>query len=196
VRCENIVKAHEVGIEMEVTLMFADIRGSTALAQELGPSAFHKLIDRFYRVATEALIASDALIEKLIGDEVAGIYAPGIAGPDHAARALAAATALLEGTGHRDPDGPWIPVGAGVHTGIAYVGAVGSANTMSVITVLGDAANTAARLGSAADTGEILVSNTCREHGADVGDAESRHLELRGRAEPLPVRVVRVEPAA
>jgi adenylate cyclase len=192
-RCEDLVKANEVGIETEVTLMFADVRGSTSLAQGLGPIEFHKLIDRFYNVATEALIASDALIEKLIGDEVAGIYAPGIAGPNHAARALQAATALLEGTGHRDPGGPWAGVGAGIHTGVAYVGAVGSANKMSVITVLGDAANTAARLASSAAAGEILVSTACGSAGVPLDPGtERRSLELRGRAEPLEVGVLRV----
>ena len=192
-RCEDLVKAHEVGIETEVTLMFADVRGSTTLAQELGPSSFHKVIDRFYKVATEALISSDALIEKLIGDEVAGIYAPGIAGPNHAARALQAATALLQGTGHGSAEGPWVGVGAAIHTGVAYVGAVGSAHSMSVITVLGDAANTAARLASSAAAGEILVSTACGAAGAEVpAGAERRSLELRGRAEPLEVSVVQV----
>jgi adenylate cyclase len=195
VRCENIVKTHEVGIEIEVTLMFADVRGSTTLAQEMGPSAFHKIIDRFYKVATDALVRSDALIEKLIGDEVAGIYAPGIAGPKHAERALAAATELLEGTGHRDPEGPWVGVGAGIHTGLAYVGAVGAAQSMSVITVLGDAANTAARLASKAAAGEILISETCGSAGLSLPpDLEHRDLELKGRAEALPVKVLRVEP--
>jgi adenylate cyclase len=188
VRCENIVKTHEVGLEMEVSLMFADVRGSTALAEELGPVAFHKVIDRFYRVATEALIASDALIEKLIGDEVAGIFAPGIAGPNHGQRALEAAIALLDATGHRDPEGPWVKVGAGVHTGKAYLGAVGAGHSLSVITVLGDAANTAARLASKAGPGEILLSNSSIQAGAPADIGESHDVELRGRSEPLPVR--------
>lgn len=196
VRCEKIVTANEVGTEIEVSLLFADVRGSTALAQELGPAAFHKLIDRFYRAATEALIATDALIEKLIGDEVAGIYAPGIAGPDHGRRALEAAERLLEATGHRDRGGPWIPVGAGVHTGVAYLGAVGDGRSMSVITVLGDAANTAARLASEAGPGEIYVSDACADTGAAAGGEEVRSLELRGRSDPLDVRLVTVAPGS
>lgn len=191
VRCEQIVKEHEVGIELEVTLMFADVRGSTTLAQELGPAAFHKVIDRFYKVGVGALVANDALIEKLIGDEVAGIFVPGIAGPNHPQRALDAAIQLLEATGHRDPAGPWAKVGAGVHTGRAYLGAVGSTTSKSVITVLGDAANTAARLASNAAPGEILVSSEACCAGA-TADGELRTLELKGRAAPLEVRVLRV----
>lgn len=191
VRCEAIVKEHEVGIELEVTLMFADVRGSTTLAQELGPGAFHKLIDRFFKAGVDALVAHDALIEKLIGDEVAGIFVPGIGGPNHPQRAVNAALRLLEATGHRDAGGPWVRVGAGVHTGRAYVGAVGSTSSKSVITVLGDAANTAARLASNAGPGEILVSAEAGCVGAVV-DGEPRSLELKGRAAPLEVRVLHV----
>lgn len=192
VRCETIVKGHGVGIETEVTLLFADIRGSTSLAEGVSPSDFHKLIDRFYRAATEVLVDSGALIEKLIGDEVAGIYAPGLVGPNHAARAVDAAVALLEATGHRDADGPWVGVGAGVHTGVAYVGAVGSSDKMSVITVLGDTANTAARLASKAEAGQILVSADCCAAGANPNGAVSLDIELRGRSEPLSVRSLRI----
>lgn len=196
VRCEKIVTTNEVGIEIEVSLMFADIRGSTALAEEMGPATFHRLIDRFYRAATASLIASDALIEKLIGDEVAGIFAPGIAGPEHARRAMDAAVALLDATGHRDPSGPWVEVGAGVHTGVAYLGAVGDGQSMSVITVLGDAANTAARLASEARAGEIYVSEACSSAGRAGGIGEQRELDLRGRQGPLPVRLLKVSPTS
>jgi adenylate cyclase len=78
-------------------------------------------------------------------------------------------------------------------TGVAYVGAVGSANSMSVITVLGDAANTVARLASVAAAGEIIVSEACSHAGLSLGDEhEHRELELKGRAEPLQARVMKV----
>lgn len=194
VRCEHIVKENGVGIEAEVTLLFADIRGSTSLAEGVSPSDFHKIIDRFYKAATRVLVDSGALIEKLIGDEVAGIYAPGLVGPNHAACAVDAAVALLEATGHRDLAGPWVGVGAGVHTGRAYIGAVGSTDRMSVITVLGDTANTAARLASKAEAGQILVSADCCAAGADAIGATSLDIELRGRIEPLSVRSLRIAP--
>lgn len=195
-RCETIAKKNEVGMELELTMLFADVRGSTALAQEMGVSEFHHIIDRFYKASTDVLVGSDALIEKLIGDEVAGLYVPGIAGSDHAKRALEAARQLLEATGHADPDGPWIRVGVAVHTGSAYVGSVGSSTSMSVITVLGDAANTTARLASEAGPGEILVSEDARELGRlQLDDVyETRSLELKGRNAPIDVHVLRVPP--
>ena len=192
-RCEKIVKHYQVGTEVELTLLFADVRGSTPLAEEIGASAFHHLINRFYTASTAVLAQTNALIEKMIGDEVAGLYAPGIAGPEHARLAVNAARSLLEATGHADPDGPWIKVGAGVHTGTAYVGAVGSSQSVSDITVLGDVANITARLASQAGAGEILVTEeTCRAAGQNLDQCESRQLQLKGYSQSVPVRVIRV----
>jgi adenylate cyclase len=194
-RCEKIVKKHQVGAEVQLTLLFADVRGSTNLAEEIGASAFHRLINRFYTVSTEVLVKTDALIDKLAGDQIVGLYVPGIAGPTHAGRAVEAARALLEATRLTDPGDPRIEVGAGVHTGTAYVGAVGSSDSVSDITVLGDAANTTARLASRAGPGEILVSeDTCRVAQLNLEGCESRTLSLKGRSEPVTVRVIRVSP--
>ncbi len=194
-RCEKIVKRYQVGMEVQLTLLFADVRGSTNLAEEIGASAFHHLINRFYQASVSVLVETDALIDKLIGDEVVGLYVPGIAGPEHPRKAVEAAHALLEATGHANSGGPWIQVGAGVHTGTAYVGAVGSSESVSDITVLGDAANTAARLASHAAPGEVLVSeDTYRFANLDLEHCESRTLELKGRSEPVAVRVIRVSP--
>jgi adenylate cyclase len=192
-RCEKIVKHFQVGAEVPLTLLFADVRGSTTLAEEVGNSDFHRLINRFYKATTDVLVQTHALLEKMIGDEVAGMYVPGIAGPDHARVAVDAARALLKATGHSDPEGPWIRVGVGVHTGIGYVGAVGSSQSVSDITVLGDVANTASRLASQAGAGEILVSEeTCRAIQTDLSHSETRQLQLKGRTQPVMAKVIRV----
>jgi adenylate cyclase len=189
-RCEKIVKAHQVGAEVEMTLLFADIRGSTGLAEAIGPTEFHRLIDRFYRAATDVLVRTDALIDKLVGDEVVALYAPGIAGPDFARKAVAAGRDLLVATGHADPAGPWISIGVGVHSGAVYVGAVGSSDGQSDITVLGDPANTAARLASQAAAGELLVSReTLRLAEVSAENRDVRALYLKGRSQPVEVGV-------
>ena len=122
-----------------------------------------------------------------------GLYVPGIAGPDHTRKAITAARCLLEATGHSGPAGAWIQVGAAVHSGPAYVGAVGSSESMSDIAVLGDAVNTTAWLASQAGPGEILISEeTCRQAGLHTTDWETRTLHLKGRSEPVNVRVIRV----
>jgi adenylate cyclase len=189
-RCEKIVKRHQVGAEVEMTLLFADIRGSTTLAEKVGPTEFHRIVDRFYKASTEVLVETDALIDKLVGDEVVALYAPGIAGPDFVRKAIRAARKMLLATGHGRADGPWLPIGIGIHTGKVYVGAVGSADGVSDITVLGDPANTAARLASQAAAGEVLVTDeTCRLAGLPDDTCEKRRLQLKGRAQPADVHV-------
>lgn len=190
-RCERYVRQYEVGAEVEATLLFADVRGSTTLAERLGPSEFSAVIARFFKVAASVLVRADALVDKLIGDEVVALFVPGVAGPDYARRAVEAALELLEATGHTDPGGPWVPVGAGVHTGSVYLGSVGSSDSVGSITVLGDPANATARLASVAAAGEVLVTDeACGRARLDLSACESRTLELKGRTQPMTVRVL------
>lgn len=173
--CEQFAQEYQGGAEVELSLLFADVRGSTQLAESMTPLAFSKLINRFYNAATQVLVRSDALIDKIIGDQVAAMFVPGFVGPAHAAR-----------------NSPWIPLGAGVHTGVAFVGSVGSENGPSDITVLGDVANTAARLASSAAQGEILLSDAAAVSAGIVqAGLEQRQLELKGKSQPMLVHVVR-----
>ena len=122
--CENFMTLHQGGAEVELTILFADVRGSTTLAEQMNPADFSQLLKRFYVAATEVLVETDALIERLVGDEVVGLFIPGYTGPEHARQAVQAAQELLHVTSHRGPGGPWIPIGVGVHTGVAYLGAI------------------------------------------------------------------------
>lgn len=193
--CDRWMKKHEVGVEIDLTMLFADVRGSTSLAESMGIIEFRNLINRFYKATTDVLVESYAVIDKLIGDEVAAGYVPGLAGPDYTARAVEAAQELLRSTGHADPEGPWVPVGVGVHSGLAYIGTVGSPEGMTDITVLGDAANTASRLASQAGPGEVIVSEEAASlANLEVGTLERRVLELKGKTEPVTVSVLRVAP--
>jgi adenylate cyclase len=191
--CENFIKDHQGGAEVPLSMLFVDVRGSTGLAESRSPAEFRGLIDRFYRAATGVMIDSGALIEKLIGDEVTALYVPGLAGPDHPRRAVESAQKILRATGHADPGGPWAPVGAGVHTGTAYVGAVGSQDGLLDIVALGDDVNVAARLAAQAGPGEVVVSQAAAQAASlDTAGLEMRHLQLKGRAEPVDVWVARV----
>lgn len=189
--CEDFAAKHHGGAEIELSMLFADVRGSTRLAEAMSPTEFSRLIDRFYKAVTTVMIRTDALIDKIIGDQAVGLYVPGFAGPEHALRAVQAAQEILRMTGHGDPNGPWIPLGVGVHTGTAYVGSVGSEEGTTDITVLGDAANTAARLSSAAAQGEILISEDAyAAAGLNLEHLEKRQLDLKGKSQPVSVRVV------
>jgi adenylate cyclase len=185
------------GAEIEISMLFVDVRGSSGLAERMAPVDFSRLMDRFYKAATDVLIRTDAVIDKLVGDEVIGLYLPLFTGPNHARPAVVAAQQLLEVTGHADGDGPWLPVGIGVHTGIVYVGTVsGAEGAVSDITALGDNVNVTARLASVAAAGEALISDAAYvASNVDLGKLEQRQLALRGKNEPVPTRVLRLRAA-
>jgi len=186
------------GAEIELSFLFADVRGSTALAERVGPSAFTTLLNRFYEVATRALVDADAVVDKFVGDEVVGLFVPGFAGAGHAAGAIGAARRILHLTGHGDAGGPWVPVGIGVHTGVAFVGTVGASGvsgdegSVADFTALGDPVNVTARLASAAGVGELLITEaSARAAGLERGEREVRELGIRGRLAPIVVWVER-----
>lgn len=200
--CKNCMKGlikHGVGgAEVEISLLFADIRGSTALGERLRPVEFSALLNGFYRLAAAAIQANDGIVDKFVGDEAIGLFIPGFAGASHAAKAIAAGRRILERAGGAGASsgGP-IPVGAGVHTGIAYVGSLGSSEEISDFTALGDSVNTTARLASLAAAGELLVSvATSEQAGLDTSGLERRTVDVRGRESSLDVFALHPNPVA
>lgn len=189
--CEQYAERYPGGTEMVISILFADVRGSTSLAEKMSPTEFSRVIDRFYKATTGALFRKNALVEKLIGDEVTGFFTPGFAGENHAEAAIQAGREILRVTGHSDPGGPWVSVGVGVHTGMTFVGAVSAEGGPMDITVLGDTPNTAARLTAQAGIGEMLVSEAAaRSAGLETEGLESRLLALKGREEQVKAWVV------
>ena len=179
----------DVGAEVELSLLFVDVRGSSRLARTMSASEFRHLMSRFYEAATDVLIENDALLDKFVGDQAIGLFVPGIAGPEHARRAIDAAQTLLQRTGHRSGEDPWLQLGAAVHTGPAYVGTVFSRGEISDFTALGDTVNVTAHLCSQAGIGEILVTESAAiSAGLPVERLEGRQLSLKGY--PMTARVL------
>ena len=191
--CERF--EHPGGAEVVLTMLFADVRGSTTLSANMSALEFSRLINRFYTTATDILVNLDAMVDRLVGDEVVGLFIPGIAGPEHPRRAIQAAQDLLHRTGHRDPGGPWIPLGVGIHTGPAFVGVVGGSDDRPTdFTALGENVNITARLASEAGTGKILISEAAyTAAGIDLGNLEIQQLEIKGKRDPIGVRVLRIQ---
>jgi len=188
--CFRTIDKRPGGAEIEISLLFADVRGSTGLAERMPPQEFSRLISRFYGVAAKVVDRWDGLVDKFVGDEVVALFVPGFAGEDHAGRAVEAARDLLRETGN-DGAEPWAPLGVGVHTGVAFVGRVGEGDACD-FTAVGDAVNTTARLASEAAAGEILVSVASAEaSGLDASGLERRSLTLRGRDEMIDAFVER-----
>ncbi len=191
--CFSFIAKHHGGAEIVASFLFADIRGSTTLAENMSSGQFHALLDRFYTTASAVVYDHDGAVDKFVGDEVVAMFFPFVSGDLHATKAVQAAEALLRATGHADLAGPWAPLGVGVHTGLAWVGAVGD-EAHTEVTALGDAVNVAARLAGSAVAGEVLVSSAAARAAGLDPVLEMHALALKGREAPTEVVSLRVAP--
>jgi adenylate cyclase len=187
--CFGMLMSNHGGAEIDCSLLFADVRGSTTLAEATSPREFNRLMGRFYDVASNVLVDHDAIVDKFVGDEIIGIFVPAMASAQHATRAINAARTLLTETGFGTSSGPWVPIGIGVNTGVAYVGSIGEGSGTEM-TAMGDVVNVTARLSSAAGAGEILVTTAAATAAALPPDLPRRSLQLKGKLEPTEVVVV------
>ena len=171
------------GIEIDIGVVFADVRSSTALGEQSDPTTFAERLNEFYGTATKVLIHNEGIVDKLIGDEVMGLFIPGIAGPEYrretAIAALELASAVTE-----------LPVGVAANAGIAFVGNVGSEPVFD-FTALGDAVNVGARLQAHALPGQAVLAAPLYqliEHDHPGGRFD--RVAIRGREEPVDVVVL------
>ena len=185
--CFRQSEKHPGGAEIEITALFADIRGSTGLAETTSPAEYSAAVNEYVRVATRAIREPNGLVDKLLGDGVMGLFIPGFVGGAHAPVAVEAARSILRAVS--------VPVGVGVHTGPAWVGFVGGVEEVRDFTALGDAVNVASRLGTEAGAGELLMSTaTAAAAGVATSELAARRIEIRGRTEPLDTWTEAVEP--
>lgn len=192
--CERFAEQYAGGVELEVSILFADIRGSTTLAEKMSTYEFSQLIRRFFNEATRPLYQHNALIEKFSGDGLTAFFVPAFAGPNHAQTAIDAGKAVLRALGYAPGKTPWLPVGLGIHTGTAYIGSMKTTGGRSDITILGDAVNTTARLCAQAQAGEILVSgDSATASGLRFDGHEQRTLTLKGKEKPVDTWVIKTK---
>ena len=190
--CYTFLSNHRGGAEIEVTMLFADIRGSTTLAEGMSAGAYHDLLNRFYGTAARVVFEHDGAVDKFVGDELVAFFYPLLAGESHAIKGVRAAQALLRETGHAEAGGPWVPVGAGLHTAPVWMGAVGDDSHVE-LTAVGDAVNVTARLASAAAAGEVLVTvAAATAAGLDPG-LDRRFLDLKGKQVATEVITLRAD---
>lgn len=180
------------GAEIDLGVLFADVRGSTALGEQVGASRFASLLNRFYGVATSVVIERRGLVDKLVGDEVMAVFLPNT-NANYAEVAVDAGVELLRRLGYGRGREPLLPVGVGVQAGPAYAGKIGSSG-VNDFTVLGDTVNTAARLQAQAGAGELLMGEAVyRSVAGRYPDLEQRELDLKGKEGLFQARVLRLE---
>jgi adenylate cyclase len=185
-QCFNQLVTQRFGAEVNASLLFADVRGSTALAEGMRPSEFRARMSRFFAIASDAVIEHDGIVDKFVGDEIVAVFIPALNGAQHASNAIAAARQVVAMAREKAD----LPVGAGVNSGVAYVGAVGDGTEVE-FTAMGDPVNVAARLAGAAGAGEVLVSAAAADFAAlDAAGLEQRSLELKGKSERVDVVVL------
>ena len=183
--CIRDLGKHKGGAELPVSLLFADVRGSTTLAETMSPTDYRASLDRFFALVFDAVDSENGVIDHIVGDGVMAMWIPGFVGSDHPQRAVDAGRKLVHDLQIDTGLGASFPVGVGVHTGVAFVGVVGEKGSHD-FTVVGDAANTVARLGSAAAGGELIMSESIAQASkVETEELEQRMLELKGKSEPF-----------
>ena len=163
-RCNTHV---EEGRVVELTVLFADLSGFTAMTRQLGPERTHAVVDAFLKSATYALVRHGAFIDKYVGDAVMAFFNAPIRYEDHAARAVAAALEIeAEMPALSERFGIDLRAAIGVASGWAHVGRLGSGEGKDY-TAIGDVVNLAARLEGQAHGGEVVVDEPVYRQVAD-----------------------------
>lgn len=160
-------------------MLFVDVRGFTSLSEKISPIELAALMNRFYRLSTEAVIKLDGTVDKFVGDQIMAFLGAPFAPLNHAERSVQAAVAIVTNLGRLSAD---LKVGGGVATGTAFVGNVGG-GAVHDFTVLGDVVNVAARLQGHAGPGEVLLTDEAYARVQKwYPSLEKRELDLKGKS--------------
>jgi adenylate cyclase len=190
--CFGQLRQHPGGAELDISVLFADVRGSTAIAERLPAPEYRRLLQRLYVIATKAIERNSGIVDKFLGDGVMALFVPFLTGEDHAGRAIAAGLELLDEADRSELRAAGVRVGAGIHAGRAFVGVMGTDDRLD-FTALGDTVNVAARLGSLAGPGQLLVGSQSWDGGTRTAQvADRRSVQVSGRSEPLEIVTVQV----
>jgi adenylate cyclase len=182
-RC--IERAPEGGAIVPVTILFADVRGYTSLCERMAPAEVSAFVNRLYETASSSLLAHEGLLGQIAGDEVEGLFVPGLAGPHYRQRAVEAARSLVRVIRYTDSPAGTLEVGIGIASGEEFVGNVAGGGYKDFAAV-GDVTNTAARLTSAARNSEIVVdAETYGGVARAYPDAQPQQLVVKGKQEPV-----------
>ena len=190
------------GVNQEVTVMFADIRGFTTMSEEMEPGRVVEILNEYFTRVTDVIFDNGGTLDKYIGDAVMAVFGAPISKGNDAAAAVNSAIQIQRLLVELNRDAaarewPELRVGIGINTGSAIAGNIGSPRRLDY-TVVGDAVNTAQRLMTNAAGGQILISeSTARKMGKTFDLERLPELKVKGRSEAVPVfRVNWVEESA
>jgi adenylate cyclase len=185
--CMHGLRKRPGGAEVEGTVLFADVRGSTGIAEGRSAREFRGLLQTFYEICSSAVDRHGGIVDKFMGDGTMALFLPVTAGQAHARQALGAARAILARVARSPLAAGGVGVGCGVHTGAMFVGTTGTGDRLD-FSALGDTVNVAARLGALAGAGEVLAGRAAWEASGEDGlRPEVRRITVAGRSAPLEV---------
>jgi adenylate cyclase len=181
------------GVNQQVTVLFADIRGFTRLSESAPPERVVQLLNHYFTAMSDVIFAHGGTLDKYIGDGLMALFGAPTSTPDDACNAVAAAISMQRAmepiNGQLRADGlPDISIGIGLHTGVATVGYIGS-ERRSEYTAIGDTVNLAARLEQNAQPGQILLSDAACTAARSAGCRYTPRppLTVKNRIQPVPV---------
>lgn len=182
--CDGFLEAFPGGAEVEMSMIFVDVRNSTAFAQDASPTMVSARINAFLDAVTQTIIQSDGFLLAFYGDCVVAVWPPGFSGPDHARKALGAARALVRDKTVVDDSEDPIPFGVGVHCGPVFIGTIQAAKGLfRDVSVFGHNVNLTARLaGKAAPSRALVSAALMTEAGEDIPQKDILKVSLKGIA--------------
>ena len=176
------------GEERQVTVMFADVRNFTSIAENMPPQELVKALNRYLSVIIKAAIKYDGMVNKFGGDSVMAVWNAPIGCQEHALLAIKAAVSAQQALGELPVNGANLPrmeFGIGINTGNALAGNMGSTDRLEY-SVIGDVVNTAARLAGVAQGGKVWIGSATFDQVTDcVSATPLKPLMLKGKREPI-----------
>jgi class 3 adenylate cyclase/DNA-binding NarL/FixJ family response regulator len=177
--------------ELEVTVLFSDIRGFSALAERLSAREIADVVGRHLGAMAEVVVAHGGTLDKFAGDAVMAVFGAPDPVADHARRALRCAIAMQRRQGELNAEGwggslPSLEMGIGVNTGTVVAGTIGGAGRLEY-TVVGDAVNVAQRLQGEAGGGQIVASASTVAAAPELAAEPIGLRPVKGRSEPIEV---------
>jgi PAS domain S-box-containing protein len=178
------------GKRVDITILFADIRGFTAYSEQHTPEDLVAVLNRYLAAAAEAVLAQEGTVDKFLGDAVMAWYNAPLPQPDHTLRAVKTALGIRAAIAQLHAELPTeahLDFGVGIHYGDAILGWIGTEKRLE-FTSLGDSVNTTKRIQENAARNQILISREAYERVQDEVDAKPfESLNAKGKAQPLAV---------
>ncbi len=184
--CDQFLETFPGGTEVEMSMLYVDIRQSTQYADGHDAADVSQRINAFLNQAVNIITDSDGFVMAFYGDCIVAVWPPGFSGEHHALKAQQAALALVQENSLRGPDGKAIPVGVAINTGDIYIGTVTALQgTFRDVSVFGSNVNLTARMAARAAMSQVLTTaaniTAC---GKNPADFPSEEVELKGFSQP------------